>query len=163
MSDPRNGAWKTQQVREAEAALAAAVQRGREAVVKAQQVSASMKNTRLSDRDIEEIDRAARGRGATPELRALAERVDRGDLSWRQIVDGRAMRDPGVQAAMRANLAQLGRVYRKFEEGFSLDDVLESETGAPAGLRGRQTPPPSATSGPDPDDEPPTVLKHSSW
>lgn len=157
MSDPRNGAWKTSQVREAEAALAAAVERGREAVVKAQQVSARVPNTRLSDADIEEIDRAARGRGATPELRALVERVDRGDLSWRQIVDGKAMHDPGVQAAMRANLAQLGRVYRKFEEGFTLDDVLESETGSTSRRRAPSEAPAAS------DDPPETVLKHSSW
>ncbi len=158
MKDQRNGAWKTAEVRAAEAALAAAVERGKEAVVRAQQVSARVPNTRLSDNDVEEIDRAARGKDAPPELRALAQRVERGDLSWRQIVDGHAMHDPGVQAAMRANLAQLGRVYRKFEEGFTLDDVLESETG--------QTPRRRAVrpDTPDPDDTPPdTVLRHSSW
>jgi len=154
MSDLRNGGWKTRELRAAEAALAAAVERGREAVVKAQQASARVPNTRLSDSDIEEIDRAARGKGAPPELRALAERVERGDLTWRQIVDGKAMHDPGVQAAMRANLAQLGRVYRKFEEGFTLDDVLESETGAATRRRAVRD---------DDEEDPDTVLKHSSW
>lgn len=158
MSNPSKGAWKTRELREAEAALAAAVERGREAVVKAQQVSARMPDTRLSDSDIEEIDRAARGRSAPPELRALAERVERGDLTWRQIVDGKAMHDPGVQAAMRANLAQLGRVYRKFEEGFTLDDVLEAETGA---TTRRRTAAPAASD--EPDDDAGSVLKHSSW
>ncbi len=159
MKDQRNGAWKTAEVRAAEAALAAAVERGKEAVVRARQVSSRVPDTRLSDKDIEEINRAARGKDAPPELRALAQRVERGDLSWRQIVDGHAMHDPGVQAAMRANLAQLGRVYRKFEEGFTLDDVLESETGQTA--RRRVVRPDAA---PDPDDTPPdTVLRHSSW
>lgn len=159
MSNPSNGAWKTQELRAAEAALAAAVQRGREAVARAQQVSARVPATRLSDTDLQEIDRAARGRGAPPELRALAERVERGDLTWRQIVDGKAMHDPGVQAALRANLAQLGRVYRAFEEGLSLDEVLEAQTGASTRRRA-SGPEPAAE---DPDGGSGTVLKHSSW
>ncbi|HEY0637455.1 MAG TPA: hypothetical protein VGD67_07395 [Pseudonocardiaceae bacterium] len=159
MSDPRNGAWKSREVRAAEAALAAAVERGREAVVKAQQVSARVPNTRLSDRDIEEIDRAARGKDAPPELRALAQRVERGDLTWRQIVDGQAMHDPGVQAAMKVNLARLGGVYRKFEEGFGLDEVLEAETGRTARRAARAD---AGRDGEDDDDQG-SVLKHSSW
>lgn len=145
-----NGGWKTREVREAEAALAAAVERGREAAANAQQVSAQMSNTRLSDDDLQQIDRAARGKDAPPELRALAERVDRGDLSWRDIVDGKAMHDPGVQAAMKANLARLGQVYRKFEEGHTLEEVLEAEAGQASGA-------PDDEAGPD------TVLKHRSW
>lgn len=145
------GGWKTREVREAEAALAAAVERGREAVVRAQQVSAQLRDTRLSDDDLRQIDRAARGKDAPPQLRALVERIDRGDLNWRQIVDGHAMHDPQVQAAMQANVAQLGRVYRKFEEGYTLEDVLESET---AGGRG---------SNPDDGDDNAVVLKHDSW
>lgn len=131
----------------AEAELAAAVEQGREALRRAQEVSARIRPTRLSDEDIRLIDRAARGGDAPPELRALADRVQRGELSWREIVDGYAMHDAGVQAAMRANLAQLGRVYRKFEEGYPLDEVLASEAAA----RTREEP------------EGGTVLKHSSW
>jgi len=145
---------KTPALRAAEAELAAAVEHGRQAVLRAQQVAARMPQSRISDEDLRQIERAARGSDAPPELRALAERVERGELSWRQIVDGRAMNDPGVQAAMRANLAQLARVYRTFEEGYMLDDVLESE--APAARPARRAA--------DRDDEPPsTVLKHSSW
>lgn len=144
MSEPSS--WKTPEVREAEAGLAVAVERAREAVAKAQQVSARLKPTRLSDEDLRQIDQAARARGASPELKALVERVDRGELSWRQIVDGEAMHDPGVRAAFEANAARLAQVYRKFEEGYTLDEVLEAETTAR-----------------EDDDGDGTVLKHSSW
>jgi hypothetical protein len=150
MGGPSRGGWKTEALRAAQADLAAAVERGREAVLHAQQVSALIPQTGISDEDIGQIERAARGKDAPPELRALAERVERGELSWRRIVDGHAMHDPGVQAAMRANLAQLGRVYRKFEEGYTIDDVLESEVGR-ASRRSTD------------DDDGGTVLKHSSW
>lgn len=156
------GDWKTREVREAEAALAAAVERGREAARKAQQVSASMRNTRLSDDDIRQIDRAARGRDAAPELRALAERVDRGDLTWRDVVDGHAMHDPGVQAAMRTGVARLGGVYRQFEEGLTLDEVLEAETGRASRVKGAgddDDPPPVASD----DDEQRSVLRDDGW
>jgi hypothetical protein len=151
MTDP-NG-WKTPDVRAAEAALNAAVERAREAIAKAQQVSARLKQTRLSDGDLRQIEQAARAPGASPQLRALAERVDRGEFTWRQIVDGEAMADPEVRAAFEANAARLAAVYRKFEEGYSLDEVLESETG------GRQAAPGAS----EDDDEGGTVLKHSSW
>ena len=151
--------WRTPALRAAQEELSAAVERGRAAVLNAQQVAARMPQTRLSDEDVRQIERAARGKDAPPELRALAERVERGELSWRQIVDGHAMHDPGVQAAMRANLAQLGRLYRKFEEGYSLDEVLESESGPARPDRGT-----SGTSGTsDGDGDEATVLKHSSW
>jgi hypothetical protein len=149
MDPSRNGSWKTRELREAEAGLAAAVVRGREAVVRAQRLSARVPQTRIGDEDLQQIDRAARARGAAPELRALAERVERGELTWRQIVDGDAMDDPGVRAAMRANLARLGQVYRKFEEGYTLDEVLDAE--APARR---------PDDGGDGDG---TVLKHNSW
>lgn len=153
--------WKTPALREAQAQLAAAVERGQAAVERARQVAATVKPPRISDDDIAQIDRAARGKDAPPELRELARRVERGELTWRQIVDGHAMSDPGVQAAMRANLTRLGQVYRKFEDGYSLDEVLESEGVSAAPLQER----PRRAAAPTPaGDEPePTVLRDSSW
>lgn len=121
--------WKTPELRAAEANLRAAVEHGRETVLKAQQFKAQLRPSRVSDEDIRLLDQAARAHDAPKELRALADRVDEGELSWRQIVDGKAMDDPGVRAAFEVNLDKLAAVYRKFEEGYSLEDVLESESG----------------------------------
>lgn len=157
------GDWKTREVREAEEALAAAVERGKEAALKAQQVSASMKNTRLTDDDIRQIDQAARGRDASPEMRALVERVDRGDITWRDVVDGKAMADPGVQAAMKAGVARIGGVYRQFEEGLTLDEVLEAETGRTSRVKTPAQEADGPPTRPDDDDEPRSVLRDDGW
>jgi hypothetical protein len=143
--------WKTPELREAEANLRTAVEHGQETVAKARQLKARMRPTRISDEDVKAIERAARSADAPPELRALADRVERGSLTWRQIVDGKAVDDPDVRAAMAVNLERMGRVYHKFAEGHSVDDVLDSETGR----RARRD-----DSG---DDDGPTVLKHDAW
>lgn len=152
MSNAGHDPADTPQLREARGNLADAVARGREAARNASQVASRMPPPRITDEDIEQIDRAARAAQAPAELRALAERVERGELTWRQIVDGHVMDDPGVQAAMRANLAQLGRAYRKFEEGYGVDEVLESELGLLRQPRRAAD-----------DENQVTVLRHSSW
>lgn len=43
------------------------------------------------------------------------------------ILEGKHMDDPDVRAATEANLAKLRRMYHKFEEGYSLNEVLDSE------------------------------------
>jgi hypothetical protein len=136
-------AWMTAELRAARAELDAAVARGEQAIEHARQVAASLPKTAISDEDIQQIDAAARGKDAPPELRALTRRIDSGELTWRDIVDGKAMHDPDVQAAMAANLDRLATVYRQFEEGATPDDIL-----------GRT---------PDAGGEEQTVLRHSSW
>jgi len=147
----RDDSWKTPQLRAAEADLRAAVERGQQALTRAQQVKAQIRPSRVTDDDIRQLDRAAHANDAPRELRALAERVDRAELTWRQIVDGEAMHDAGVRAAFSVDLDRLAQVYRKFEEGYSLDDVLESEVPGRPGRDGGD------------DDGGGTVLRHSSW
>ena len=141
--------WKTAELRAAEAGLHAAAERGRQAVLRAQQFKAQITPSRVTDGDIGQLEQAAHAHDAPRELRELAERVDRGELSWREIVDGEVMDDPGVRAAFEVNLDRLAQVYRKFEEGFSLEDVMESEG---AGRGGR-----------DDDADGGTVLRDRSW
>ncbi|MGW5055429.1 hypothetical protein [Actinokineospora sp. NPDC004072] len=57
---------------------------------------------RLTDTDIELIATRARSAAASPALRALQRRIDRGDLSWRDITHGRTARDQGVWHAVDA-------------------------------------------------------------
>jgi hypothetical protein len=148
MSYPmRDQSWKTPELRAAEANLHAAVERGRATLARAQEVKAQIRPTPVSDADLRLIEQSARSADAPPALRALAERVDRGEFTWRQVVNGELMNDPGVRAAFQGNLDQMAQVYRKFDEGYTLDEVLESE------------------SGPDDDDDPDggSVLRHSTW
>jgi dsRNA-specific ribonuclease len=152
----REPSRETAALRAAEAELAAAAERGREAMRHAREVAARVPQSSISDEDIRQIERAARGKDAPPELRALAERVQRGELSWRQIVGGHAMHDPGVQAAMQTNLARLGRAYRQFEEGYTLDEILDRQPPA-------RLPRPAATDAADDEGHGGTVRRHSSW
>lgn len=147
----RNDSWKTPELREAEANLRAAVDHGRETIVATRRFKAGLRPASpLSDEDVTAIERAAGSADAPPELRALAERVERGELTWRAIVDGQATEDPDVRAAMAANLERMGQVYEKFAEGHTLEDVLESESGR----RVRRD---------DDGEDGPKVLKHDAW
>jgi hypothetical protein len=148
--------WKTPELRDAEANLRAAVDHGRETIVATRRFKAGLRPAgRLSDEDVAAIERAAGASDAPPELRALAERVARGDLTWRAIVDGEALDDPDVKAAMAVNLERMGQVYEKFAEGHTLEDVLESESPRPRPRRDDW--------GDDGEGAGPTVLKHDAW
>lgn len=162
MNQTTDESWKTPQLRAAEAALQAAAEDGRETVLRARQFKAQIRPSRVSDEDIGLLDEAARAPGAPRALRELAERVDAGELNWRQIVDGKAFDDPGVRAAFESNLDKLARVYSKFEEGYSLEDVLEAETGGrpPLGDGGTIVRNPPAE---DDDEDGGSVLRDSSW
>lgn len=148
--------WKTPELREAEANLRAAVDHGRETLVAARRFKAGLRPARrLSDEDVAAIERAAGASDAPAELRALASRVQRGELTWRAIVDGEALDDPDVQAVMAVNLERMAQVYAKFAEGHSLDEVLESES---AGRMRRDN-----GAGDRDEGDGPTVLKHDAW
>ncbi|GGS22329.1 MULTISPECIES: hypothetical protein [Actinokineospora] len=57
---------------------------------------------RLTDADFDLIASRARSAEASPALRALQCRIDRGDLTWRDITDGRTARDPDVRRAVES-------------------------------------------------------------
>ncbi|MCP2164914.1 hypothetical protein [Goodfellowiella coeruleoviolacea] len=101
----------------------------------------------LSEKDIAEIERVARGPGAPKELKDLQRRVEAGELSWSDIAAGRVLDDAGVRDAFATGLPNLRRAYVAIEEGQDIDEIIES--GQPR--RGR----PSG----DDDDEPPTFLE----
>jgi hypothetical protein len=74
-----------------------------------------------------EADRA----DAPEEMRILKRKVDAGELSWKDVLEGRAYQDEDVRNALTARLGPLTDVYQDFEDGHTLDDVLEAadETG----------------------------------
>jgi hypothetical protein len=118
-------AWRTAAVQQAEKRLD-------EVVAQADRAIAAARSLRipptppLSQDDIRRIEEAARSRDASRELRQLQRRIDDGEFTWRDVADGRHLNDPGVRAVLGANLDQMARVYRQFEEGYHLDEVLEA-------------------------------------
>ncbi len=136
MSRPPD-AWRTAAVDQAEARMAEVATQADAAIAKARSLRIPP-TPPLSEDDIRRIEQAARSRDASREMRELQRRIDQGEFTWRDVVDGRQMHDPGVRAALGAGVAEMGRVYRQFEDGHQLDEVLAAHQpgGAGAGQRG---------------------------
>lgn len=136
MSRPAD-AWRTAAVEQAEARLSAVAEQADGAIAKARSLRIPP-TPPLSEEDLRRIEQAARSRDASPEMRQLQRRIDQGEFTWREVADGRQMHDPGVQAALSASVAAMGQVYRQFEDGYQLDEVLAAQQprGASTGQRG---------------------------
>lgn len=122
MSGPAD-AWRTAAVRQAEARLDEVSARADAAIAKARSLNIAP-TPPLSEDDIRRIEEAARSREASREMRELQRRIDEGEFTWRDVVDGKQAHDPGVRAALGTSLDQMASVYRQFEDGYQLDDVL---------------------------------------
>jgi hypothetical protein len=120
--------WLPQSVRDAEAAVDEAAKRSDELLAELDKhpVPPSEGAREPRDEDVARVEREAKSPKATREMRALQEKVDDGELSWRDILAGRAFGDPEVRAALQANLTELSTVYEEFEQGYTLQDVLEA-------------------------------------
>ncbi len=116
-------AWRSAAVEQAQARLDETAARADSAIAKAR--SLRIRQTPpLSEDDIRRIEEAARSGEASCEMRELQRRIDAGEFTWREVADGRRMGDPGVRAALGANLDQMASAYRQFEEGYLLDQVV---------------------------------------
>lgn len=124
MSRPAD-AWRTAAVQQAEAGLDEVTAQADAAISKARSLRIPP-TPPLSEDDIRRIEKAARSGDAPREMRELQKRIDAGDVTWREVADGQRMDDPGVRAALGANLGQMASAYRQFEEGHQLDQVLEA-------------------------------------
>ncbi|MCP2165953.1 hypothetical protein [Goodfellowiella coeruleoviolacea] len=102
--------WKSAEVLAAEAALGRAVRATEQDMRAAEQLSRP--TAEPSTEDIRRVSRWARSPEASAETRALAARVARGELSWRDVLTGRAGADAGVRAAMARDRARFGEVCR---------------------------------------------------
>jgi hypothetical protein len=129
--------WRTAAVERAEARLAEVEVQASAAIAKARSLRIPQ-TPPLSEDDLRRIEEAARSRDASRELRELQRRIDRGEFTWRDVADGRQMHDPGVRAALGANLDQMARVYHQFEEGYHLDDVIAAHRPLRRGHSGRE-------------------------
>ncbi|MGH3822109.1 MAG: hypothetical protein ACRDRA_04605 [Pseudonocardiaceae bacterium] len=136
MGRPADG-WRTAAVEQAEARLTEVAGQADAAIAKARSLRIPP-TPPLSEDDIRRIEQAARSQDASREMRELQRRIDSGEFTWRDVVDGRQMHDPGVRAALGASVAAMARVYRQFEDGYQLDEVLAAHQprGSSAGQRG---------------------------
>lgn len=137
MSRPAD-AWRTAAVEQAEGRLDEAAAQANRAIAHARSLRIPQ-TPPLSEDDIRRIEEAARSRDASPGMRELQRRIYGGEFTWRDVAEGRHLDDPGVRAALGANLDQMARVYRQFEEGYHLDEVLEAHQ--PRGASSRQREP----------------------
>ncbi|MER2091548.1 MAG: hypothetical protein ABS918_02290 [Saccharopolyspora rectivirgula] len=119
--------WKTPEIRAAEEALEEALLKADEAIAEADQFSASLPDTSLSQEQIQQIEQLVREGKAPPEIRVLQERIDAGELSWDDIANGRALRDEGVKNAFALVVSDMQRAKDLIDEGHSLDDIIDAD------------------------------------
>jgi hypothetical protein len=123
--------WKPRGLREAEARLDATLALSRELEEELDQLELPQEPPSASPGDIAAIKAQAERADAPDELRIIKLKVDAGELTWKDVLEGRASRDEDVRNALSAQLDQLSEVYQDFEDGHTLDEALES-----AGLTG---------------------------
>lgn len=119
--------WKSQAIRDAEAALEEAIGRAEDALAEADRFSASIPESKLSQERIQQIEELARAGGAPAEIRALQERIDAGDLSWADIAEGRGLDDPSVRQAFAASVPNMKAAKELIDEGHSIDAVIAAD------------------------------------
>jgi hypothetical protein len=132
MSDPVTvdigDSWKPASLREAEAQLDETMAKSRELI---EQVEEKLKQLPDVDHtakpeDITAIKKAAEKPDAPAALRELKKKVDAGELTWKDVVEGKALKDETVREAMSAKLGQMREVYEELQEGATLEEVLEA-------------------------------------
>jgi hypothetical protein len=136
--------WKPPELREAEARLDETVARSRVLEQEVDEMDLPQEPPVAGPEDIAAIKAEAERANAPEEMRALKRKVDAGELTWADVLEGRAYQDPDVRAALMTRMAPLSEVYQEFEEGHTLDDVLEAagETGSLNETRTPHTAPP---------------------
>lgn len=94
--------------------------------VAAEAAKVQMRGQDLSEKDLAEIERFARSSSAPPALKDLQRKVDAGELSWKDISDGRALGSEEMQRAMRGSMPGLKKAYSAIQEGQNIDEIIAS-------------------------------------
>ncbi|ATE57752.1 MULTISPECIES: hypothetical protein [Actinosynnema] len=112
-------------------ALVADVEARNAALIKTATEASRVRTTSrgLSDADLAQISRAANNPRAPQALRDLAKRVDAGELSWKDIAEGKALDDEGVRRAMATGIPDLKRAHNAIREGQDVQDLARGGDG----------------------------------
>jgi hypothetical protein len=138
MSTPSDQSYYTFEMEQAERELDAridyALDQAREVQAQTEELEAknAAKDEPPSDADVERIEKFVRGHAHTEEWRKVLERIDRGHLTWRQVVDGLAGIGPEDREVTQA-FNSLSRVPPA-----SLEELIEIGV-FPAELPGDET------------------------
>jgi hypothetical protein len=122
MTDP----MQNPEIRAAMAQLEAAEAGLNEAIAQAEVVEQRTNRPGLSDRDIERIEEYARSSDAPKAMRDLQQKVDDGDLTWRDIASPRHFNDAEVREAFSSSATEMGRAYAMIQEGLEIDDIIDA-------------------------------------
>jgi hypothetical protein len=130
--------WKPPSLRAAESALAETMEKSRKMIAQVEEKLAKMPDVDLTAKpqDIAAIKAAAERPDAPAEMRELKKKVDAGELTWKDILEGKALQDPTVRAAMSGRLGEMKEIYEEVEEGASLEDILEARGVQPGSVMG---------------------------
>ncbi|MCP2165949.1 hypothetical protein [Goodfellowiella coeruleoviolacea] len=132
----RDDSWKTPRIREAEAQLDASMGKARDLLKELEKIKLQPAPSAATEADIQQIQDAARKPDAPRELREMQKKVERGDLNWKDVLEGRAFDDPDVRATVEKQLGQMRAIYEQFEQGYTLDQVIEAREAAERGHHG---------------------------
>ena len=122
MTDP----MQNPEIRAAMQRLQAAEASLDEAIANAERVEQQTNRQGLTDRDIERIEEYAHSKDAPKALRDLQQKVDDGELTWRDIASPRHFADPEVRAAFQGSATEMGRAYAMIKEGLGVDDIIDA-------------------------------------
>jgi hypothetical protein len=126
--DILDDSWKPAALREAEAQLDETMAKARDLIDKTEEKLKQLPDVDLTAKpeDIARLKAAAERPDAPAELRALKKKVDDGELSWKDVLEGKALKDETVREAMRARLGEMREIYQEAEAGATLEEILEA-------------------------------------
>jgi hypothetical protein len=120
--------WKPASLREAEARLNESLARSADLI---KQVDEKLKQLPDVDHtakpeDVSAIKAAAERPDAPAALRELKKKVDAGELSWQDVLEGKALKDETVREVMASRLGEMHEIYEEAEQGATLEEILEA-------------------------------------
>lgn len=133
--------WKTPEIRAAEDMVEERMIQAEEALAKATRFESELPEVKLTDERIEEIEQQIRNGNAPPEIVAFQRRVDEGELGWRDVADGTALRDESVRAVFALSVQNMRQAKDMLDAGYDSATVINND--------------PNRSAGADHDDEPP--------
>lgn len=145
--------WKTPEVREAEALFEEALSNAERLAARADEMNASLSESKLSQEQTEQIEQLVRSGEAPEEISALQRRVDEGELSWDDVSSGRALHDDGVQQAFAAGVPNMQQAKELIDEGHEVGDIVEADPNRPVQMNHDD----------DDDDPPDSFLRSGKW